>query len=44
MTGEEIEHLADLFASEPQAEPEDEEDTGEFEPVKDDTGSFRPVE
>lgn len=41
LTGEEIEKLADLFASAPL---EDDEDTGPFEPVKDeDTGKFKPV-
>lgn len=41
LTGEEIERLADLFASAP---PDDEEDTGPFRPVSDeDTGPFKPV-
>jgi hypothetical protein len=41
LTGEEIEKLADLFASAPL---EDDEDTGPFKPVKDeDTGKFKPV-
>ena len=42
LTGEEIAQIADLFAGEPA--PEEEEDTGEFNPVQDDTGSFKRVE
>ena len=34
LTGEEIDRIADLFADAPD---EKEEDTGEFEPVKEDT-------
>lgn len=44
LTGEEIEKLADLFATALQDE-EKEEDTGPFEAVRsdDDTGPFKPV-
>lgn len=44
LTGEEIEKLADLFATALQDE-EKEEDTGSFEAVRsdDDTGPFKPV-
>ena len=40
LTGDEIDSLADLFASAP-VQDDDDEDTGPFEPVRDeDTGPF----
>lgn len=44
LTGEELETLADLFASALLDDQEKEEDTGSFEPVSsDDTGPLKPV-